>query len=159
MARESRECPLLWSNPRLAPVQPGGCSRARDIFGTPGPPPERTTAPSPINLGAIREFRGLYQAIRVVNFSFARFDGKIAWNQAGRGPGEGRARAGQGPGEAGRGTGEERARTGECKGVRRRGRKTLMFGGCESVSRAKGNLLNQGSNPRSTTARLWCYSV
>ena len=55
MARKSRKCLLLWSNPRLAPAQPWGCCRARDIFGTPGHPPKRQVAPSPIDLGAIQE--------------------------------------------------------------------------------------------------------
>ena len=54
----------------------------------------------------------------------------------GRGPGDDRARPGEvqtRPGEERRG----RARTGECKGVRGRGRKTLVFGVYESVNRAK----------------------
>ena len=37
-------------------LQPWGWSRARDIFGTPGPSSEKTTAPSPIDLGGIQEF-------------------------------------------------------------------------------------------------------
>ena len=49
--------------------------------------------------------------------------------EAGRGPDEDRATNGRGRGEAGR----------ECKGVRGRGRKTLGFGGYESVNRAKRN--------------------
>ena len=44
---------------------------------------------------------------KLVNFSFARFYGKIAL----------RAKNGRGTGEAGRGTGEERARLGEDGGV------------------------------------------
>ena len=76
--------------------------------------------------------RGVW--LRVVNLSFARFDGKIAWNQAGRGPGEDRARPGEERASA-------RVRTGECKGVRGRGRKTLVVGGHESVNWAKWYLL------------------
>ena len=33
-----------------------GCSRARDIFVTPGLPPKRLLAPSPIDLGGIQQF-------------------------------------------------------------------------------------------------------
>ena len=43
MAWESRKCLLLQSNPKVAPVQVWGCTRARDIFGTPGPSPKKTT--------------------------------------------------------------------------------------------------------------------
>ena len=54
------------------------------------------------------------------------------------GPGEDRARTGRGPGEAGQGPGKDRARTGEWKGVRGgEGRKTLVFGGYESVNWVK----------------------
>ena len=34
---------MLWSNPRLPPVQPWGCPRARDIFDTRRPSPPKTT--------------------------------------------------------------------------------------------------------------------
>ena len=68
--------------------------------------------------------------LRIVNFSFARFDVdnvgmkkldclKRGWAMAGRARAGRRARTGR--------TGE-RARTGEWKGVRGRGRKTLVFG-------------------------------
>ena len=52
-----------------------------------------------------------------------------------RGVGEGQPRGGQGRARTGRGPGEERARTGECKGVRWRGRKTLVFRGYGSLNR------------------------
>ena len=55
MARESRKCLLLYSSPRLAPVQPWGCSGARDIFGTPGPSPQKTTCSFSYRLSG-REF-------------------------------------------------------------------------------------------------------
>ena len=55
---------------------------------------------------------------------------RLLETRAGQGQGEDRARNGRGPGE-------ERARMGKCKGVRGRGRKTLVFGGSESVNRAK----------------------
>ena len=55
--------------------------------------------------------------------------------------GRGRARTGRGPGEERARPGEERARPGECKGVRGRGRKTLVVGGHGSLNRAKWSLL------------------
>ena len=55
--------------------------------------------------------------VAIVNFSFARLDSKIAWNQARRGAGEGWARLGEDRARTGRGPGEERARPGEAEGV------------------------------------------
>ena len=47
------------------------------------------------------------------------------------------ARVGEGRARTGRGTRRGRARTGERENVRGRGRKTLVFGGYESLNRAK----------------------
>ena len=62
---------------------------------------------------------------------------KRGWARAGRGPDEGWAR----PGEEWARNGRGRARNGrpgdERKGVRGRGRKTVVFGGYESLSLAK----------------------
>ena len=46
--------------PQTCTGAPWGCCKARDIFGTPAHPPKkkRLLAPSPIDLGAIREFGG-----------------------------------------------------------------------------------------------------
>ena len=77
------------------------------------------------------QITGDLRQCELVYFSFARFDVDNVKKEGARLL---RARAGRGPG---RGTGEERARKGERNGVRGRGRKTLVFGGYESVSRAK----------------------
>ena len=52
-------------NPRLAPVQPWGCSRARDIFGTPWRSPKKTTCSFSYRFRGNPGIRGLYQAVRV----------------------------------------------------------------------------------------------
>ena len=83
----------------------------------------------------------------MVNLSFAVLTARLLETMAVRG----RVRAGRGRARTGRGTGEERARRGESRarngrgrarnggvqGCERRRRKTLVFEGCERVSRAK----------------------
>ena len=41
--QEPRKCLLLYSYPKVAPVQVWGCYRAKDIGGTPGPSSKKTT--------------------------------------------------------------------------------------------------------------------
>ena len=55
------------ATPRLHRCKSGVAPVQETFSGLPGRPPKRLLAPSPINLGAIREFGGLYQAIRVAN--------------------------------------------------------------------------------------------
>ena len=50
--------PLVVFNVSCSRVQPWGCFRARDMFRTPGPSSKNATSPSPVDLGAIREFGG-----------------------------------------------------------------------------------------------------
>ena len=67
-------------------------------------------------------------------FLFCPFAARLletGWTRAVRGPV--RARPGEGRARNGRG----QTRKGECKGVRGQGRKTLVFGGYESVNRAE----------------------
>ena len=123
------------------------CPLKRQRLG--GQPGSRPQGPFPLLHGP---FSALYSGVRGPwsnKFLFCPFRRRQRQNEGARLL---RARAGRGPGEArqgrartGRGTGEDRARngqgtrarTGECKGVRERGRKTLVFTGYESVSRAK----------------------
>ena len=75
MAQESRKCLLLKSNPKVAPVQVWGCTaRARDIFGTPGPSPKKTTCSFSYRFRGNLGIRGLYQAIRVAIMGCFRVD-------------------------------------------------------------------------------------
>ena len=51
-----------------------GVALEQETFsGLPGHPPKRLLAPSPIDLGEVQAFRGLYQAVRVASFVFAVF--------------------------------------------------------------------------------------
>ena len=74
----------------------------------------------------VLDFFGCFFFALLVHFFFACFDvNNIETKELGRlkrGPGEGQRGRGRGQGEERRGW----ARTGECKGVRGRGRKTLM---------------------------------
>ena len=56
---------LALERPRLAPVQPWGCSKARDIFGTLRPSPENTTCSFPYRFRGNPGTRALYQAIGI----------------------------------------------------------------------------------------------
>ena len=56
---------LALEQPRLAPVQPRGCPRARDNFGTPRPSPEKTTCSFPCRFSGNPGIRALYQARRI----------------------------------------------------------------------------------------------
>ena len=58
-ARETPKLSLALEQPRLAPVQPWGCSSARDNFGTLRPRPEKTTCSFPYRFSGKNRNSGL----------------------------------------------------------------------------------------------------
>ena len=57
VSRDMGPLSLLWSNPKVAAVQVWGCSRARNICGTPGGASEKTSCSFSYRMtGAIRDF-------------------------------------------------------------------------------------------------------
>ena len=56
---------LALEQPKVAPVQVWGCSRARDIFETPGPSPQKTTCFFSYRFRGSSGISALYQGLRV----------------------------------------------------------------------------------------------